>query len=134
MNVSGRVLFFPLILCFFVCTQAAWGQSNRREPHIGYLYPSGGQKGSVFQIMVGGQYLDGVSDVYISGEGVRASIVRFMGGYKRLKGEERKELMKRLRALREKRRAELSGERVDEKDPGTAATAVSYTHLTLPTN
>jgi hypothetical protein len=48
------------ILC--LCVTAAWGQSNTREPHIGYLYPGGGQQGTVIQISAGGQYLAGAND------------------------------------------------------------------------
>ena len=50
MTVSKRVLLATLILS----TATAWGQSSQREPHIGYLFPSGGQRGAVCEIIVGG--------------------------------------------------------------------------------
>jgi len=85
---------------------AAWGQGPwGRPPHIGYLYPSGAQRGTVVYVTVGGQYLRGVSDVIVSGEGVRALSFQYNGRLKRLSREEREELIRRLRALREKRRA-----------------------------
>lgn len=38
-----------------------------RDPHIGYLYPAGGQRGTTVEIAVGGQFLDGVDGAYVSG-------------------------------------------------------------------
>jgi hypothetical protein len=55
----------------------AWGQSNKREPHIGYLYPAGAQHGTTVQILAGGQSLNGASNVYVSGEGVHASVIQY---------------------------------------------------------
>lgn len=92
-----------------VWAAAAWGQGPwDRPPHIGYLYPSGGQQGTVVHVTVGGQYLRGVSDVVVSGEGVRALTVQYNGRLKRLSREEREELIRRLRTLRKKRSAAWS--------------------------
>jgi hypothetical protein len=49
----------------------------QNTPHIGYVYPAGGQQGETFQVAVGGQFLDGVTNAFISGEGVRAEVVEF---------------------------------------------------------
>ncbi len=46
MKTSFRLL--PAVMA--VCTATAWGQPNQREPHIGYLYPAGGQRGSTFTV------------------------------------------------------------------------------------
>ncbi|MBM3840009.1 MAG: hypothetical protein FJ398_18995 [Verrucomicrobia bacterium] len=43
-------------------------------PHIGYVYPAGGQQGASFQIKVGGQFLDGVTNAFVSGAGVQAAV------------------------------------------------------------
>jgi len=37
-----------------------------RLPHVGYVYPAGGQIGSEFEVTVGGQYLDGITEVLVS--------------------------------------------------------------------
>lgn len=103
MTVSKTVLLVATTLCVAM----AWGQSNRKEPHIGYLYPSGGQRGAVFQITIGGQYLRGVSDIYISGEGVRASVIQHFRPLKNLDREQRLELQRQLKELTAKRLAEL---------------------------
>jgi hypothetical protein len=51
---------------------AAWAQPR---PGIGYVYPAGGQQGATARIMVGGQNLDGVDKVFVSGSGVQAKVV-----------------------------------------------------------
>ena len=66
-----------LVAVLVACPASAWGQSNVREPHIGYLYPAGGQQGAVFRVAVGGQFLQGADNAYVSGEGVRASVAEY---------------------------------------------------------
>ena len=100
-----RLMFVALTLC----VATAWGQVNTTEPHIGYLYPGGGQQGSVVRITAGGQFLRGATDVYVSGEGVRASVIQYIRPLRNLQKEQRELLQKRLREVREKRLAELSG-------------------------
>jgi hypothetical protein len=57
---------------------SAWCQGSNREPHLGYLYPAGGQQGTTIRINIGGQNLRGTNGVYISGGGVRARVVEYM--------------------------------------------------------
>src|SRR3989339_273553 len=52
-----------------------WAESP--SPHIGYIYPAGGQQGTSFEITAGGQYIAKPDKVYVSGEGVSASVVRY---------------------------------------------------------
>jgi len=75
------------ILLFSVAT--VWGQQTANEPHIGYLYPAGGQQGAVVQVMVGGQFLRGASEVHICGEGVRGSVIQYMPQLRNISGEQR---------------------------------------------
>ena len=44
-------------------------------PRIGYVYPAGGQAGSSFEVIMGGQSLDQPLGVVISGEGVSVEVV-----------------------------------------------------------
>ena len=101
-----RISFLALLL---VPVAPAWGQSNVREPHIGYLYPGGGQKGTVFRVTVGGQYLRGPRQILISGKGVHAKVIRYMRPFRNLNGDQRKLLRERLREVAEKRLAETPG-------------------------
>jgi hypothetical protein len=50
-------------------------------PHIGYAYPAGGEQGSSFDAMIGGQFFKGATNVFISGEGVSAEIVKYTVKY-----------------------------------------------------
>jgi len=86
---------------------AAHGQSGQPTPHIGYVCPAGGRQGSVVEVTVGGQFLRGVTAAYVSGEGVRASVVRHYPPVRNLSREQRQELRRRLEELRDKRLAEL---------------------------
>ena len=105
MSFIRRLTFVALTLC----AATAWGQLNTREPQIGYLYPGGGQRGTVVQITAGGQYLTGTTDVYVSGKGVRASVIRYIRPLRNLQKEQRQLLQKRLKEVRDMRLAELSG-------------------------
>jgi len=69
-----------LVLCRLaalvaVCTGIAHAQN---APHIGYVYPAGGQQGTVVRVTVGGQFLAGCDGAYVSGEGIQASVVRYV--------------------------------------------------------
>jgi hypothetical protein len=46
-------------------------------PHIGYIFPAGGREGTTYQATVGGQYFDGVNSVYVSGNGVEATVADY---------------------------------------------------------
>ncbi|WP_136079993.1 PPC domain-containing protein [Pontiella desulfatans] len=47
------------------------------DPHIGYIYPAGAQRGATATIVVGGQYLEGADGIHVSGGGVRAKVLDF---------------------------------------------------------
>ena len=73
MSFLKRMLFAALIMW----GTAAWGAPGKNVPNIGYLYPGGGQQGTVIHIVAAGQFLRGATDVYISGQGVKASVVKY---------------------------------------------------------
>lgn len=56
---------------------AAVRGQQQNGPHAGYVYPAGGQRGSHVQVKVGGQFLEGVTDVLVAGSGVQASVVAY---------------------------------------------------------
>ena len=64
------------------------------------MYPAGGSRATSFEVTAGGQNLATVTDVYVTGEGVRATIVRYEGNVPRLNGDQRRELRERLMELR----------------------------------
>ena len=98
-----------MLVVLVIYATAAWGQSNTREPHIGYLYPAGGQQGSTIQITAGGQFLRGATNVYICGRGVHASVIKYIRPLRNLNKEQRQLLKSRLKEVRQKRLSELFG-------------------------
>jgi hypothetical protein len=52
-----------------------WAQN---APHLAYAVPAGGQQGTTVQVTIGGQYLLNLSDVYISGGGVQATVGEYV--------------------------------------------------------
>ena len=59
-------------LAAFLATAPAVLAQN--APHLAYVLPAGGQQGATFQVKAGGQFLPNVSEVYVSGSGVRATV------------------------------------------------------------
>ena len=47
------------------------------RPYIGFVYPAGGQQGTTFQIKLGGQGLEDVNRVFVTGSGVTARVVEY---------------------------------------------------------
>jgi hypothetical protein len=72
-----RTWSFPLLsFLLLLCTSASVLAQPR--PYIGYAYPAGGQQGTSVQIRLGGQGLDGLNVVRISGPGVTARLVEYL--------------------------------------------------------
>ena len=69
------------------------------RPYIGFVYPAGGQQGATFQIRLGGQGLDEVNGVLVTGGGVTARITE---NYRRLDGLEMQLLNEQASVLRRK--------------------------------
>ena len=89
-----------------VLTMYGTAASAQQEPHIGYLYPAGGQQGTTTRIIAGGQFLRGPTDVYISGEGISASVIKYYRPANFLQKDRRRLLQKRLSQVRDKRLVE----------------------------
>ncbi len=54
-----------------------------QSAHIGYVYPAGGQTGTTFEVAIGGQGLQKVEAIQVTGPGVRATFVEHVANYKR---------------------------------------------------
>ncbi|MFA6544356.1 MAG: PPC domain-containing protein [Limisphaerales bacterium] len=75
------------------------------RPYIGYVYPAGGQQGTTFQLKLGGQSMDDVTEVMVTGKGVSARVVDC---YRRVGPQEIQLLSEQLRELRGSKRAVAS--------------------------
>ncbi|MEI7937949.1 MAG: hypothetical protein WCK27_14770 [Verrucomicrobiota bacterium] len=67
------------------------------RPYIGFVYPAGGQQGTMFAVRLGGQNLDGASDVLVTGSGVSAKVVEY---YRRIGPQEITLLNEQLKDLK----------------------------------
>lgn len=77
-------------------------QQTPRIPHAGYVYPAGGRRGATIEVRVGGEFLNGASAVYISGQGVQAKVTQYL---KPLSPAEAQKLRDEIQKLRDKRAA-----------------------------
>jgi hypothetical protein len=75
---------------------------QQNTPHIGYLYPAGGQRGTTVEVTIGGQYLNGAETVYVSGKGVKATIVK---NIRPMPGREIQNLREEIQQLAERRQS-----------------------------
>ena len=80
------------------------------SPEIGYLYPAGGEKGTVIRVIIGGQKLKQPTGVYISGEGIHAKIIGSYRLRRNLNREQRILFQNKMEEVRDKRIAELPEE------------------------
>lgn len=71
----SRVVVFLAALTALGADASA--QRGGRGPDIGYVYPAGGQIGTELQVVIGGQSMQDVSDIHISGQGIRVSDLVF---------------------------------------------------------
>ena len=71
-----RAKMFWLGLAAALLLGAGQGHAQVR-PYIGFVYPAGGRQGTTFEVKLGGQALDDLQRVMITGAGVSARIVDF---------------------------------------------------------
>lgn len=111
-------------LVFGVCTLVfalapAWAQ-QQRQPRIGYIYPAGGQQGATAQVVVGGQFLNDVTNAFVSGTGVKAVVVEFN---RPMNQGQFNQLRDRMQELQQRRQAAMRGERRGVKSATNVWTA-----------
>ncbi len=92
----GRVLWLS-VLGLAALAAASSAAHAQQRPYIGYVYPAGGQQGTTFQIRLGGQNLDDVNAVLVSGTGVQAKVTEY---FRRLGNTETTLLQEQLAELR----------------------------------
>jgi hypothetical protein len=68
----------------------------QNAPHLAYVLPAGGRQGATFQVTTGGQYLPNVSAAYVSGSGVRATLVDYARPMNAMQATELRDRMQAL--------------------------------------
>ncbi len=121
-------MLWRAIPCVATLLMIATAVRAQNTPHIGYVYPAGGQRGTTFPIVVGGQFLEGVHDACFSVAGIQAVVIERT---RPLTQREFNDLREKLRVLQEKRQAAMKGVRppmskgVDDKREGQDGTPSS---------
>jgi len=98
----------------------------QNTPHIGYLYPAGGQQGRSFAVTVGGQFLDGATNVHASGAGIQTRVVEHV---KPLTPNQANALREQAKELQERKAAATRAAR-----RATARNSLSTTNATWTTS
>jgi hypothetical protein len=80
---------------------ATFAAAQQGTPHAGYVYPAGGQQGTSFEVVVGGQFLSGVSGALITGNGVSVSVLEWV---KPIQPGEASTMRDRLKVLTDKQK------------------------------
>ena len=91
----GRAFPIPGLAVWLV---AAFSALAQQRPYIGFVYPAGGQQGTTFPVKLGGQGLDGASDVLVTGAGVSGRVVEC---YRRIGNQEITLLNEQLKDLKQ---------------------------------
>ena len=77
MNVF-RLCLIPALLALLAFAPASHAQKRTRSFSVGYVYPAGAQQGTTSEHIIAGQFLTGLTNVYVTGGGVTATITDFI--------------------------------------------------------
>src|SRR5689334_23212630 len=84
------------LACLLLLTGLVLAQPR---PYIGYAYPAGGRQGATFTVRLGGQNLDDVTSVLVTGKGVTTRIADY---YWRQNNQEQQLLNEEMAILKKK--------------------------------
>jgi hypothetical protein len=86
---------------FRIGTLFLWlgGTAFAQQPHLAYVYPAGGKVGATFQVTVGGQFLQTVSNAFVSGPDLTATV---LDHHRPMNQKDFNDLRDRLKTLQEK--------------------------------
>lgn len=106
-----------LALALAAMSGAAAG-AQQKDAYIAYVFPAGGQAGTTFRVTLAGQYLRGADTVLVSGGGVRASVVDYVGAAGPLSNVQEEALRQRIDAL-------IKAKSAPQASPGATAPAAA---------
>jgi hypothetical protein len=104
----AQALTLALAVLLGAAPRLAAQTTGNTGPRIGYVYPAGGRQGTEFPVSLGGQFLDGATNVYVSGTGARAVVLEHK---KPLTGQQANALREKLEELQTKRAAARRGDK-----------------------
>lgn len=86
-----------LLASLLAIIPAATAQQN--PPHLAYAYPAGGQRGTTIQVKIGGQFLNGATNVYVSGSGILARLADYVRPMNAMQATQLREKLQELQKL-----------------------------------
>lgn len=75
---TSRCLWLPGLAALLALAPDAPAQDKSRTMSVGYVYPAGAQQGTTSEHVIAGQFLTGVTNVYVSGGGITAALDDFI--------------------------------------------------------
>ncbi len=78
MDFRPAIPWSPFLAALALLLSAAPSLLAQNSPHLAYAFPAGGQQGTTVRITVGGQFLQNVTQAFVSGVGVRAVIGEYV--------------------------------------------------------
>ena len=112
-NSACTFIIFTQMVMLAVAAPKVRGQAR---PYMGYVYPAGGQQGTTFAVKIGGQSLDPVTGVIVTGTGVSAKVTEC---FKRVGPQEITLLRDQLRELKPAKKPGTAGDTPKAADPAT---------------
>lgn len=102
------------------------------DPHIGFIHPAGGQKGTTVEVLCGGMLLQGTTNVLITGDGLKATIVKYHRFFQQNDGPRIRNSLERTEQVLEKKLGkdldcEFKGDRLMGKDAEMVMKAAGIT-------
>lgn len=77
--MKPRSSHLPLgLLALLALAPTSWAQQQGRSFSIGYVYPAGAKQGTTSEHVIAGQFLNGATNIYVSGGGVSATVTDFI--------------------------------------------------------
>ncbi len=115
------------VASWILATIPAFSQRSApaKDAHIGYLYPAGGQRGTEFDVTIGGQNLTECSAVLFSGQGIEVEVVDYFKVFNRGEANRLRNRLDVVRQTLEERNeeGELVGPRAKQEDVEAKALA-----------
>lgn len=105
-----RWCVIPAVLALVTVACELFAQTSN-PPHVGYAYPGGGRRGTEFEVVLGGQFIKEASEIYLSGGGIKAEIVKW---YRPLTQGEYVGLTQKIRFKREELEEQQKQKGTDE--------------------
>lgn len=102
------------------------------DPHIGFIHPAGGQRGTSVEVLCGGMLLQGTTNVLITGDGLKATIVKYHRFFQQNDGPRIRNSLERTEQVLEKKLGkdldcEFKGDRLLGKDAEMVMKAAGIT-------